>query len=184
MTTKRKWDNYRFTSQRELHIYSPWARLSSYLWKLICWCDWRSCCNWGGILDASRKNRRKILGCAGLRIGCHSIPLWSDHDHDHDLVALFGTLGFEYECLLFSADVELYDPSWNINRGSGGTKNGFPRMSGIWRQISISSTMKSTGMKEFLILTGISSAIPTGRQFDWSASCRCREIGTEESWFS
>jgi hypothetical protein len=40
------------------------------------------------------------------------------------LVALFGTLGFECECLLFRADVELYDPSYNINRGSGGTQDG------------------------------------------------------------
>jgi hypothetical protein len=38
------------------------------------------------------------------------------------LVALFGTLGFECECLLFPADVELYDPSYNINRASGGTQ--------------------------------------------------------------
>jgi hypothetical protein len=30
-------------------------------------------------------------------------------------------LGFEYGCLLFPADVELYDSSCNINRGSGGT---------------------------------------------------------------
>jgi hypothetical protein len=28
---KRKWDNYRFTSRWELHVYSPWARLSPYL---------------------------------------------------------------------------------------------------------------------------------------------------------
>jgi hypothetical protein len=28
---KRKWDNYRFTSRRELHVYSPRARLSPYL---------------------------------------------------------------------------------------------------------------------------------------------------------
>jgi hypothetical protein len=40
------------------------------------------------------------------------------------LVALFGTLGFECECLLFLADVELYDPSGNINRASGGTQDG------------------------------------------------------------
>jgi hypothetical protein len=68
----------------------------------------------------SRKFHRKILSYAGLLIGCHSIPLWSDRDHD--LVALFGTLGFECECLLFSTGVELYDPSYNINRGSGGTQ--------------------------------------------------------------
>jgi hypothetical protein len=35
------------------------------------WRDWRTCRSRRGILDASRK----ILGCAGLLIGCHSI-LW------------------------------------------------------------------------------------------------------------
>jgi hypothetical protein len=39
---KRKWDNYGFTFQRELHIYSLRARLSPLLWRLIRWCDWRS----------------------------------------------------------------------------------------------------------------------------------------------
>jgi hypothetical protein len=28
---KRKWDNFWFTSRRELHIYSPRAKLSPYL---------------------------------------------------------------------------------------------------------------------------------------------------------
>jgi hypothetical protein len=55
-------------------------------------------------------------------IGCHSIPLWSNRDHD--LVALFGTLGFECGCLLFPADVELYDPSYSISHGSGDTQDG------------------------------------------------------------
>jgi hypothetical protein len=36
-------------------------------------CDWRTCSR-RGILDASRKFCRKILGCAELFIGCHSIP--------------------------------------------------------------------------------------------------------------
>jgi hypothetical protein len=49
------------------------------------------------------------------------------YDCDHDLVALFCTLGFECECLLFPADVELYDPSYNINRGSGGTQEWPPK---------------------------------------------------------
>jgi hypothetical protein len=68
----------------------------------------------------SRKFRRKILGCAKLLIGCHSIPLRSDHDHD--LVALFSTHRIECGCLLFLVDVELYDPSCNINCGFGGTQ--------------------------------------------------------------
>jgi hypothetical protein len=76
------------------------------------WCDWRTCRNRRGILDASRKFHRKILSCAGLLIGCHSIPLQSDCDHD--LVALLSTLGFECECLLFSTDVKLYDPPTSI----------------------------------------------------------------------
>jgi hypothetical protein len=36
-------------------------------------CDWRTCCNRHGILDASRRFHRKILDCARLLIGCHSI---------------------------------------------------------------------------------------------------------------
>jgi hypothetical protein len=39
------------------------------------WCDWRTCRSRRGILDASRKLHRKILGSVGLLIGCHSI-LW------------------------------------------------------------------------------------------------------------
>jgi hypothetical protein len=82
-------------------------------------CNWRTCHSKCGILDVSRRLHRKILGCVGLLIGRHSIPLQSDRDHD--LVAQLGTLGFECECLLFLIDVELYDPSCNINRGSGST---------------------------------------------------------------
>jgi hypothetical protein len=36
-------------------------------------------------------------------------------------------LGFECGCLLFPADVELYDPSCNINHGSGGTQEWPPK---------------------------------------------------------
>jgi hypothetical protein len=88
-------------------------------------CDWRTCHSRCGILDASRKFHRKIFNCAGLLIGSHSIPLQSDCDHD--LVALLGILGFECECLLFPIDVELYDPSYNINHGSGGTQEWPPK---------------------------------------------------------
>jgi hypothetical protein len=37
------------------------------------WCEWRTCRSRRGIFDASREFHRKILGYAGLRIGCHSI---------------------------------------------------------------------------------------------------------------
>jgi hypothetical protein len=55
----------------------------------------------------------------------HVIAFWSDHDHD--LVALFSTLRFLCECLPFPTDVELYDPSCNINCGSGGTQEWPPK---------------------------------------------------------
>jgi hypothetical protein len=60
-----------------------------------------------------------------LLIGCHSIPLRSCRDHD--LVALFGILRFKCGCLLFLANGELYDPSWDISCGSGGTQEWHPR---------------------------------------------------------
>jgi hypothetical protein len=87
--------------------------------------DWRTCRSGHVILHMLRKFHRKILGCAGLLIGCQSILLQSDRDHD--LVALIDTLGFECECLLFPTDVELYDPSCNINHGSGGTQEWPPK---------------------------------------------------------
>jgi hypothetical protein len=89
------------------------------------WCDWRTCRGRRGILDASRIFRRKILGHTRLLIGHHRIPL--QYDRDHDLAALLGTLGFECECLIFPTEVELYDPSCNINRGSGGTQEWPPK---------------------------------------------------------
>jgi hypothetical protein len=51
--------------------------------------------------------------------------LWSDHDHD--LVTQFGTHGFECECLLLPIDVELDDPSCNINHGSSDTQEWTPK---------------------------------------------------------
>jgi hypothetical protein len=44
-----------------------------------------------------------------------------------ELVALFGTLGFECGCLLFPTNAELYDPNCNINCGSGGTQEWPPK---------------------------------------------------------
>jgi hypothetical protein len=92
-------------------------------------CDWRSYRSRRGILDMVRKFWRTILGCTRFLIGCHNIPLWSDHDHD--LVALFITLRFECERLLLSADVELDDPSCNINRAPAVLKNGLSSISGV-----------------------------------------------------
>jgi hypothetical protein len=118
-------DNYRFIlSARASHFRSV-SKIVSIPEDLGRRCDWRTCHSRCGILDASRKFRQKILGYAGLLIGCHSIPLWSHHDHD--LVALFDTLRFECECLLLPADVELDDPSCNINHSPSGTQEWPPK---------------------------------------------------------
>jgi hypothetical protein len=53
---KRKWDNYRFTSRWELQVYSPRARLSPYLWRLIHRCDWRSYRNRHGLFSGVSPN--------------------------------------------------------------------------------------------------------------------------------
>jgi hypothetical protein len=123
-------------------------------------CDWRTCRSKRGILDTLRK----ILGCAGLLIGCHSIPFWSDRDHDS--VALFGTLGFECECILFPADVELYDPNCNINRGYGGTQE-CPSKNEWYLTTDIHLEYHKVHRYERILDSHeISSAIPTGHQID------------------
>jgi hypothetical protein len=82
------------------------------------------------------------------------------------LVAIFGTLGFECECLLFPADVELYDPSCNINRGFGGTQDGCLLLDTAHFWEAILEYHKVHGTKKILILTGISSVVPTGSWID------------------
>jgi hypothetical protein len=123
-------DNYRFILLVRASQFRSVSKIVSIPENLDHRCDWRTHRSRCGILDASRKSRRKFLSCTMLLIRCHSIPLQSDHDHD--LVALLSTLGFECECRLFLTDVELNDPSCNINRGFDRVlKNGLPRMSGI-----------------------------------------------------
>jgi hypothetical protein len=118
-------DNYQFilpTRASHFRSVSKTVSIPEDLGRRRDWRTYRSRC---GILDASGKFWRKILGRVGLLIGCHSILLWSDRDHD--LVALFGTIGFECECLLLPTDVELDDPSCNINHGHSGTQEWPPK---------------------------------------------------------
>jgi hypothetical protein len=67
-------DNYRFIlSTRASHFIS--VSKTIFIPKdLGRRCNWRTCHSRRGILDALRKFRRKILGCVGLLIRCHSIP--------------------------------------------------------------------------------------------------------------
>jgi hypothetical protein len=101
-------------------------------------CDWRTYRSRRGILDASTKFHRKILGCAGLLIGCHSIlrpsisrlrvtshVLWQDlyasypsqaHESvDSNLAAAHEVLGVVDELLMNPIKFHVDDPSHLIN---------------------------------------------------------------------
>jgi hypothetical protein len=112
----------------------------------------------------SRKFHRKILGYAGLLIRCHSIPLWSDCDHD--LVALLVPLGLNVNVSSF-----LLKLSFMILAATSIVAPVVLKMD-VCRQIPLIlgrpflNTTKSTCMKEFLILTGISFVVPSTSQND------------------
>jgi hypothetical protein len=102
------------------------SKIVSILEELGHWCDWRTCHSRRGILDASRKFQSKILGCTRLVICATGELVAADVASCSGLivtmmVAQFGTVGFECECLLILADVELDDPSYNIDHGSSST---------------------------------------------------------------
>jgi hypothetical protein len=66
-------DNYRFIHPARASHFRSMRKTVSISEDLGHQCDWRTCRSRRGILDASRKLCRKILGCVGLLIGCHSI---------------------------------------------------------------------------------------------------------------
>jgi hypothetical protein len=68
-------DNYRIILQERVSHFRSMSKIVSILEDLGHRCDWRTCHSRRGILDASRKFWQKILGYAGLFIGCHSILL-------------------------------------------------------------------------------------------------------------
>jgi hypothetical protein len=66
-------DNYRFILTVRASNFRSVSKIVSIPKDLGHWCDWITSRTRRGILDTSRKFRRKFLGCAGLLIGCHSI---------------------------------------------------------------------------------------------------------------
>jgi hypothetical protein len=66
-------DNYRFILPVRASHFRSVSKTVSIPKDLGHRCNWRTCCSRRGILDASRKFHRKIIGCAGLLIRCHSI---------------------------------------------------------------------------------------------------------------
>jgi hypothetical protein len=70
------WDNYWFVLPVRASHFRSVSKTVSIPKDLGHRCSWRTCHSRRGFLDALRKfHRKKILGCAGLLIGCHSI-LW------------------------------------------------------------------------------------------------------------
>jgi hypothetical protein len=67
-------DNYRYILPVRASHFRSVRKTISIPKDLGHRCDWRTCRSRRDILDASRKFRRKILGCIGLLIRCHSIP--------------------------------------------------------------------------------------------------------------
>jgi hypothetical protein len=128
-------------------------------------CNQRTCRIRHGILDASRKFCRKILfvalgflsGVIAFYSGLIITMTWSHYSVP---------LGLNLNVSSFQLMLSFMILAATSIMATVVLKNGVPTISGICRQASILSTMKSTGMKEFLILTGISSTIPTGRRID------------------
>jgi hypothetical protein len=134
-------------------------------------CHWRTYRSRCGILDASRKFHRKILGCAGLLIRCHSIlrpsvsrlrvtshVLWQDlyasylsqacESVDSSLAAAREVLGVVDELLMTPSNFMLMIPLILSLVVLSDFRKGFPRMMEVCRRGSISMTMKSTKVEE------------------------------------
>ena len=63
-------------------------------------------------------------------------------------------------------------------------RNGHPRMRVVSFWLSISSTTKSTGMKQSRTLTGTSSAIPSGCRTEESTNYNCIGVGVNTEYLS
>jgi hypothetical protein len=67
-------DNYRFILPARASHFRSVSKTIPIPEDLGYWRDWRTYRSRHGILDVSGKFQRKIPGCVGLHIGCHSIP--------------------------------------------------------------------------------------------------------------
>jgi hypothetical protein len=131
-------DNYRFILLMRVSHFRYVSKTISIPEDLGRWHNWRTCRSKRGILDTSRKFWRKILSCAGLLIGCHSIPrpfvsrlretshvLWQhllasypSRAHvsvDSNLVAAREVLGVVDELLMNPVNFHVDDPYLLIN---------------------------------------------------------------------
>jgi hypothetical protein len=145
-TENGMWDNYRFILPARASHFRFVSKTASIPEDLGCQRDWRTCRSRRGILDSSRKFWRKILSCAGLFIGYHSIPwpsvswlratshvLWQ-HLHpswahvsvDSNLAATREVLGVVDELLMNPVNIHVDDPSLLINGCFDWLQDGLP----------------------------------------------------------
>jgi hypothetical protein len=131
-------DNYQFILPMRASHFRFVSKTISIPEDLDCQCNWRTCHSRRGILDASRKFRRKILSYAGLFIGCYSIlrpsisrlratshVLWQNllasypsrayESVDSNLAATCEVLGVVDELLMNPINFHADDPSRLIN---------------------------------------------------------------------
>jgi hypothetical protein len=90
-------DNYQFILSVRASHFRYVSKTISIPKDLVHRCDWRTCRSRRGILDASRKFHRKILGCAGLLIPIDSSErsfssLFLEHSEDGPHTLLNGVL--------------------------------------------------------------------------------------------
>jgi hypothetical protein len=150
------WDNYRFILLVRASHCRSMSKTVSIPEDLGRWCDWRNCRSRHGILDTSRKFHRKIFGCAGLLIGCHSIlqpsvswlrttfhVLWQ-HLHTSYPSQACKSVDFSWTLSTFMLMIPLILSMVALTH----FRKGFPRMIEVYRRGSISTTMKSTKVEE------------------------------------
>jgi hypothetical protein len=127
-------DYYRFILPTRASHFSSFSKTVSIPEDLGHWRDWRTCHSRCGILDASKRFCRKILACASLLIGCHSIlrpsisrlratshVLWQDlyasyrsrarESVDSNLTVAHEVLGVVDELLMNPVNFHVDDPS-------------------------------------------------------------------------
>jgi hypothetical protein len=142
-------DNYRFILLVRASYFRSVSKTVSIPKDLGHRCDWRCYHSRRGILDVSRKFHRRIRDCAGLLIGCHSIPrpfvlrlrmtshvLWQHlgasypsqaHELvDSNLVAAREVLGVVDELLMNPVNFHVDDPSLLIYGCSDSLQEGLP----------------------------------------------------------
>jgi hypothetical protein len=143
------WNNYQFILPARASHFRSVSKTISIPKDLGCRCNKRTCRSRCDIPDVSRQFRRKIIGCTGLLIGCHSIlwpsvswlratfhvlwqhlhapyPSWAHELVDLNLAAAREVLGVVYELLVNPVNFHVDDPSHLISDRNDWLQEGLP----------------------------------------------------------